>query len=101
MTVVIHFGRRVPKTWAKRFVSQLKGLVTFQENIWLIITQEMKLVSKKANSRQDIKINIVKQKEKEDLNFDIEWFIVRIQSTPSMEEEEYREALNLYSKFGK
>jgi len=101
MTVIINFGRRSPKSWAKRFASKLKGLISFQENIWIMINTQMRATKKKINTTEYLKCKIIRDKESEDLHWDIDWLKVIIQGTPSAEEEEYKDSLNMYNKFGK
>lgn len=101
MTVIIKIGRRVPKSWFRRGVQKIKGLMTFQENIWLIISQSLSKAKKAANKDGKMRFIIEQKKESEDLHYNLEWKLVTIQGTREMEKEEYKEALGLYDKFGK
>jgi len=95
MTVIIKIGRRLPRNWLTG--SKLKGLMTFQENIWLIINRSMTLAKKKATEAPG-DLNFVKKtyREPEDVNYDIEWIEIIINGNPSEEEEEYEEAMGMY-----
>lgn len=101
MTVIIHFGRRVPRSWFRRGASQIKGLMTFQENIWQMICQSLSTAKKKATVDGRMTFCIEKDTENEDMNYQIEWCKVIIQGTPDMEEDEYNDVLKMYDKLGK
>lgn len=95
MTVLIHIGRRVPRSWFRRKANTIKGLLTFQENIWQIINQSINTAKRKAKNDGRLLFVTKKEYEKEDLNYQIEWLKVIIQGTPEQEEEEYQEAQQL------
>jgi hypothetical protein len=100
MTVVIHIGRRVPRSWFRAGVNKLQGIISFQEHIWTIVKQSFNLAKKKANSSNTgIKFVITSDDENEDLNYKIEWMKIMIQGTEKQEEEEYNEALKMYEPF--
>ncbi len=101
MTVMVHIGRRVPRSWYRRGAAKIKGLITFQENIWQMIVQSLNTAKKKAIADGRMKFVIVKDIENEDMNYQLEWRKVTIQGTPAMEEEEYKDSLKLYDKLGK
>jgi len=101
MTVLIHIGRRVPRNWYKRTASKVKGLITFQENIWHIINQSLSLSKRKAVADGRMKFIITRETENEDIHYMIEWRKITIQGTPEMEEDEYNDALKLYDKIRK
>lgn len=102
MTVYIKFGRRRSKSWKSRAFEKLKGLMTFQENIWIIILQQMRAAAKKANkSQEDIKMHHYTFKEPEDQFYELEWFNLTIQGSKERELEELEEAQNMHKKFGK
>lgn len=96
ITVLINVGRRVPKSWFRRTAKKLGGLISFQENIWLIINQSLSLAKKKANAAGTLKFVMTKDRESEDLHYYIEWIKIIIQGTESQEKEEYEETLQLY-----
>lgn len=96
MTVVINMGRRLPRNWFRRTGSKVKGLLSFQQNIWLIINQSMNLAKKKANASKKLLFKITKDKEIEDLNYEIEWLKILIQGTKEQEKEEYDESMQMY-----
>ena len=101
MTVKISVGRRVPKNWYRRTASKVKGLLSFQENMWQIIKQSLELAKKKAKADGRLIWNTKKDSESEDLHWQIEWYIIEIQGTKEMEEEEYHESMRLYDNLGK
>lgn len=97
MTVVIKIGRRIPRKWFKRTASKMKGLLTFQENIWLIISRSLTLAKKKATEAPgDMIFDKKNYREPEDINFDLEWIEIIIHGNPDEEEEEYQEAMQMY-----
>ncbi len=102
MTVLIHVGRRVPKRWFRRQAERVKGLVSFQENLWMIIKQSLNLAKKRANaSNTGINFVMTYDNESEDLNYQIEWIKIIIQGDEKQEEEEYNEAMQMYSPINK
>jgi len=101
MTVVVHIGRRVPRKWFKRQANRVKGLVTFQENIWQMINQSMRLGKKKCNASGKGKWVQTTESEPEDINYHIEWLKILIIGGEEFEKEEYEDALKLYKPFDK
>lgn len=101
MTVKIHIGRRVPKNWFKRTASKVKGLITFQENMWQMIMQSMAIAKRRAKEDGRLIWNAHKEFEPESLQYQLEWYIIEIQGTKEMEEEEYKEAMMLYDTMDK
>lgn len=101
MTVIVHVGRRVPTSWFRRGAARIKGLMTFQENIWQMISQSLNLAKKKAVADGRMIWVISREKEPEDMNYQLEWIKVKIQGTKEMEEDEYKDSLKLYDKLSK
>lgn len=101
MTVIVKIGRRVPKSWYRRLGSKVKGLMTFQENMWQMIIKSLDTAKKKAQADGRMKFIIQKEKESEDLNYELEWKVVTIQGTPAMEEDEYNDTLKMYDRLSK
>lgn len=102
MTLIIHVGRRVPRSWFRRGMNKVQGVITFQEHLWSMISQAFNLMKKKANnSNTGVKVIIVKDREIENLNYEIEWMKITLQGNEQQEEEEYHEAQNLYKQFSK
>lgn len=101
LTCIIQIGRRVPKSWFRRQVTRVQGLITFQENLWTIIKQALNMAKKKANSSGKLTFIITRDRENEDLNYEIEWIKVIIQGTKEQELEEYNDSLKLYEPLGK
>jgi hypothetical protein len=101
MTILVSIGRRVPRSWYRRQANKLKGLITFQENIWQMILQSMRLGKRKCNASGKGKWVMTFDKEIEDLNYQIEWIKIIIQGDAKFEEEEYNDTQKLYAPFGK
>jgi len=100
MTLYVNIGRRVPRNWFKRTAVRAKGLMSFQENIWMMIKSSFNLMKKKAKNHESITIVIKNEEENEDINFKIEWIKVITQGTPAEEQEELEEANKFYEPFG-
>ena len=60
MTVLINVGRRVPRSWFRRTAKKIGGLISFQENIWVIMNQSLNLAKKKANADGRLKFVMTK-----------------------------------------
>jgi len=101
MTLYVSIGRRVPKNWFKRTAVRAKGLMSFQENIWMMIKNSLNLMKKKAKNHESITIVIKTENESENLHYQIEWIKVITQGTPEEEEEELEEANRFYEPFSK
>jgi hypothetical protein len=101
MVVKIAIGRRVPRNWFKRTAVKVRGLMTFQENIWLIIDRSL-VMAKKQCAQTPNGGTFIKQsyRDMENVNYDIEWIEVEYQGNPDQEEEEYIEIQGLYKKLG-
>lgn len=101
MVVLVRIGRRLPRNWFRRTASKMKGLLTFQENIWLIIDRSLIIAKKKCASTPNGGIFIKKNyREMEDINWDIEWIEIEYRGNPFQEEEEYSEAMGMYKGLG-
>jgi len=101
MTVILFIGRRVPRSWFRRQADKIAGLISFQENIWIMIKQSMNLAKKKANAAGTIRFVITNYDEDEDMNYKLQWIKITIQGTPEQEEDEYKDATKLYDSLGK
>ena len=101
MTVVIKVGRRLPRRWFKRQAGKAIGLISFQQNIWMMVSQALSLAKRKANASGKIDFVMSKESEIEDLNYELEWLVIIIRGTKEQEEEEYNEALAMYEPVGK
>lgn len=97
----MHIGRRVPKSWFRRQGDRIKGFLSFQENLWIMITQSLRLAKKKANASGNIKFVLTMEHEVEDLNYEIQWLKVVIQGTKEQEKEEYDDTMKLYGPLSK
>lgn len=101
MTVLIHIGRRVPRTWIRRMGDKAKGVFTFQEQLWSMINQSLDMAKKAAHKAGTLAFVKMKEEEGEDINYKIEWVKIIIQGTEEQEKEEYEATLKLYSPLGK
>jgi hypothetical protein len=97
MTVIFTVGRRVPKSWYRRTLKKIGGLITFQENIWLMISQALNMAKKKANASGKMVFVMEKNTESEDMNYNIEWIKLTIQGNKEDEEINYNSSMKLYS----
>jgi len=91
----------VPKSWFRRQASRIGGLISFQENIWLIIKQSLQMAKKKANASGKISFVMTQDRESEDMNYDIQWIKITIRGSKEMEKEEYEDSLKLYDPLNK
>jgi len=67
-----------------------------------MINQAFNQMKKKANnSNTGVKVVITKEREIENLNYEIEWLKIMLQGNKEQEEEEYNQAQNLYKQFSK
>jgi len=96
MTIIVNIGRRIPRKWFERQASKIKGLISFQENIWQIIKQSMNQAKKKANASGKCTYTISYDEEPEDLNYKLQWMKIVIQSSKEIEEDEFFQAQRLY-----
>jgi hypothetical protein len=101
MTVFIKIGRRVPRSWAKRTLHKAAGLISFQENIWIIITSSISLAKKKANAAGTVKFIVTKEIENEDLNYQLEWLKIVIQGSKEAEQSEVDDMEKFYLPLNK
>lgn len=100
MTVHIRIGRRIPRSWYRRAASKAVGLMNFQENIWLIISQSLSLAKKKANKVGTLSFVLTKDMENEDMHYQLEWISITIRGTREQELEEYNESMMMYNALG-
>ena len=106
MTVIIKVGRRVPRSMRSRIVQKMKGLLSFQENIWVMLKMSFNMMRRKwLNKSLDSKgkidlISIDYEKESEDIFHVIEWMTVTIQGDKEGEEDEHEGALGMYKSLG-
>ena len=91
----------MPNNWFRRQATKVGGLLSFSENLWLIINQSLSLARRKANESKKIDFVITKRREKEDLHYSIEWLDIVIRGTKDQEEEEYNDTMKLYDAVGK
>jgi len=106
VTVNIKIGRRVPKKWFKRLGSRFVGLITFQENTWIMLNQAFNKAKKRVeayNKNNSDKVNWVQKVDKEDdgKEYMFEWLKIYIQGNESQEQEEYNEAMKMYNRLDK
>ncbi len=97
MTIIINIGRRVPCAWIRRTGRAVQGLMSFQENLWMIIKQSMNMAKKAANkSSEDVKYVITYDDEIEDINYKIEWMKIVVQGSEEIEIDEYDKIQRFY-----
>jgi len=101
MTVIINIGRRVPKSWLKRHAHTVSGLISFQENLWVMIKAAFSMSRKKANASGKCLYVITYEMEDEDLNYNLQWMRITIQANPEIEQEEYDIAMRMYEPIRK
>jgi hypothetical protein len=101
MTLIINIGRRVPKSWFKRQANTIAGLISFQENMWIIIKQAFNMAKKQANASKKCKYVISYEMESEDLNYNLQWMKILVQSTPEIEKEEHEISQKIYQPLAK
>ena len=101
MTVNIWIGRRIPRNWAKRQLHRLGGLISFQENLWMMLKQSFSTAKRKATEANTLSFVMEKDFEHEDLMYDLEWIKIKIQGTKEQEQEEYDEAMKMYEPYGR
>jgi len=98
MTVVFTVGRRVPRNFFRRGFQKMSNILTFQEHIWYIINNSLKLAKRKAKkAKSDMVFIIEKYEENEDLNYIIQWTKVTIKGKEKEEEDEYNDILKFYA----
>ena len=100
MTVNVKIGRRIPRNWFKRQAVKAKGLLSFQENIWIMIKQSMELAKKKAHAAGTLEFSKTMSQEIENLHYQFEWIEIVIRGTIEQEQEEYNDTLKLYDSLG-
>jgi len=103
MVVTIKIGRRVPRNFFKRMAHNTAGLLTFQENMWLIISRALQMSKNKCDSmpEEQVQITIQNKDEEDGLHYKFQWKIVTISSLfPEKEKEEYDAFMNLYERVG-
>ena len=101
MSVIMHIGRRIPKKWFKRQMSRAAGLLSFQENFWVMVNQAFSLAKRKCNQSGKGTWVQTKEMESEDLHYQIEWLKIIIRGSEEFEKEEYEEAQKFYCAFDK
>jgi hypothetical protein len=83
-------------------MNKVQSVLTFQEHLWSMINQAFYMMKKKANnSNTGVKVVIIKDREIENLNYELEWLKITIQGNEEQELEEYNESQNLYKQFSR
>ena len=99
--LIVNIGRRIPRSWFRRQATKVRGLITFQENIWQMIKSSMSMGMRKCNASGKGKWIQTREIEIEDMHYEIEWIKILIQGDKEFEKEEYEDAMDLYKQFGK
>lgn len=103
MVVIIKIGRRIPRSFFKSAIYRTAGFLTFQENIWLIISRALQMSKNMCDSKPEEEVQMTIQNKDEDdgLHYKFQWKIVTISSIfPDKEKEEYDVFMTLYEKVG-
>lgn len=97
MTLYVRIGRRVPKNWMKRQIYKMQGLLSFQENLWIMINQSFNLARRRciATSKPKMVFEILKKQESESIRYNLEWIVIVVQGLPEQEKEEHQEIQSL------
>lgn len=101
MTLIIKFGRRMPRNWYKRTAQKVGGLIGFQENLWIMIRTAVGTAKRQANESGKIKFITTRKIENEDLHYQLEWLEIIIQGGKEAEQDELKDMQNFYAPFGK
>jgi hypothetical protein len=97
MTVKFTIGRRVPRNFFRRGFQKMSNILTFQEHIWYIINNSLKLAKRKAKkAKSDMVFLIEKYEENEDINYIIQWTKLTIKGKEEEEKGEYEDILKFY-----
>lgn len=99
--MVLQIGRRIPKKWFKRQMGKFVGLMTFSENIWLMLKQSFSLAKRKCNQSGKGEWIQTTEIESEDMHYDIEWLKIMVRGSEEFEKEEYEEAQGLFKPYEK
>ena len=91
----------MPKSMMLRVERRMRGLLSLQENIWLIIDNGLKMAKKKCDASPEHLVTITIHKEEEidalDPMFVFEWNVVTITSPVHEKEvEEQNDCLGFY-----
>lgn len=103
MVVTIKIGRRVPRNFFKSVGHKAAGLLTFQENMWLIISRALQMSKNACDNKPEEQVIITLQNKDEDdgLHYKFQWKIMTISSIfPEKEKEEYDSFMTLYERVG-
>lgn len=102
MTVVVKIGRRIPKNFYKKIMYKTQGFLSFQENIWIMISRSLQMAKNAADKKPEEQVNITLKtiEEPEGFSYVIQWRILTITSPIQAKElEEYNAAMGMYDKF--
>lgn len=67
-----------------------------------MIKQSMSMAKRRANEAGTLDtFNLTKDRENEDLHYQLEWIKIKIQGNEEQEKEEYEEAMQMYKPLGK
>jgi len=102
MTVKFTIGRRCPRNFFRRGFQKMGNILTFQEHIWYIINNSLKLAKRKAATANSNLIFVIeREEENEDINYIIKWVTIKIKGTKEEEEGEYNDILKFYTPLNK
>lgn len=101
MVVTIKIGRRIPRSFFKSAAYKAAGFLTFQENIWLIISRALQMSKNMCDNHpeEQVQMTIQNKEENDGLHYKFQWKIVTISSIfPEKEKEEYDVFMTLYER---
>lgn len=107
MVATIKFGRKRYKNLTANIIEDMKGMFTFQTNMWYMIESSFKRFKRSADIQyklgdDNIQVNIRNEKQSVDDTLDIEWLIIDfISESYQRELEEYNKFINFDSEFKK
>lgn len=102
MTLKIMVGRKTAKNWFRRQAHAVSGMISFQQNIWLMVKQSFSQAKKVANKQNpQLLFHIEDINENIDLTTKFEWIKIIIQGTREEEQSEYDDMQNFYKPLGK
>ena len=101
MVVIIKIGRRIPRGFFAGTAHRAAGFLTFQENIWLIISRSLQMAKNACDAKpeEEVLMTIQNKEEQDGLHYKFQWKIITISSIfPAKEQEEYDQFMLLYTK---
>jgi len=112
MVVTVKVGRRIHRkrdgNFFTRNLNNARNVVSIQQYMWRTIQYGFSIASKKVDidntrkKKRGIPINFTYSKKKyveeEDVNYNIEWIVVKIESTDEIEEQQHKTSLRFFNE---